>query len=260
MLINVIGKTGSGKSLYQSYLAYTELTKIMRNGTDKPWYWRIPYISRLFLGSYYSQYDVVCMNSEFNDSRGNSCTWDFEQKKWISTGHVMGVTDVPELYDINNALVFLDEAGTYFSNRDWALMPPRYRLFLTTHRHNATSHAKRFDIYVFSQQKDLIEADMERISTQIYLIRPLFGFALNPTKPRWYNKIPAIKIWIYWKHEVLQGKPFQELDRDGRPIPVSMEEQLEALIPYTWLWLGRKYRNCYDSLSVVRELERTKGK
>ena len=260
MLINVIGKTGSGKSLYQSYIAYTELTKIARNGKDMPRYWKIPYLSKLFLGNYYSQYDRICMNSDFDDGRGNYCRWNFEKKGWDSGGNVLGISDVPELYDLMNCLVFLDEAGTYFSNRDWALMPPRYRLFLTTHRHNSTSHAKRFDIYVFSQQKDLIEADMERISTQIYLIRPLFGFALNPTRPRWYNKLPAIKIWIYWKHEVLQGKPYQELDVNGRPKAVPMEEQLEALIPYTWLWLGKKYRNCYDSLNLVRELERTKGK
>jgi len=162
MLINVIGKTGSGKSLYQSYKVYSELTRIMRIGKPLPWY--LPEYFAVRYLSWYSRYDKVYMNSDYNDGRGNWCRFNFSTQSWDSGGFVQGITDIPELYDKKNALVFLDEAGTFFSNRDWDKMPPRYRLFLTTHRHNCSSNYKRFDIYIFSQQIDLVESDMERVA------------------------------------------------------------------------------------------------
>ena len=248
MLINVIGKTGSGKSLYQSFKAYSELTRIMRQGKPLPWFLSIGYRFPYFLKSisYYSRYDYVYMNSDFDDGRGNYCRFNLTDKKCDSGGYVKGISDIPELYDKQNCLVFLDEAGTYFSNRDWDKMPPSYRLFLITHRHNCTSKYKRFDIYI--------------LATQIYLIRPLFGFSKDPTRPAWYHRIPAIRIWTYWQHEVLQRPPPTEFTPDGVPIPIPIEERVESLDFYTWYYFGKKYYSSYDTLSEVRELIRNKGK
>lgn len=249
MLINVVGRTGSGKSLYQSYLVYSELTRIMNDYRKIPWYdfW-----------STYSYYDVIGMNSDFDDKRGNSCRYDVDLKSWVGTGFIVGVNDLPDVYNRRNMLLFLDEAGTKFNNRDWDKMPDGYVQFLTTHRHNVTGKNKRFDMYLFTQQNDLVDITLRRLATRIYLIRPLFGFPKNPTRPRFYHRIPAIKIKIYHKHEVLEGKPYQELDADGTPVPVPPEDQLESLDFYTWYFFGKKYTSTYDTYADVPELKRYK--
>ena len=101
MLINTVGRTGSGKSLYQAYQVYTECTRIMRNGKKLPLLWRIPII-KWFMGQYYSYYDVIGMNSEFNDGRGNTCHCDYDRKSYVGTGCILGVNDLPDVYNVKN--------------------------------------------------------------------------------------------------------------------------------------------------------------
>lgn len=282
MLINIVGKTGSGKSLYNAYIAYEELTRIMNNGIKYPWY--------NFWHKGYSYYDYVVMNSDFNDSRGNftkfvkrgnSCQCSVQNKDnyfinpygeliankdhWEFGGKCIGISDLPEVFDMRNCLVLLDEGGTQFSNRDWDKMPEGYLMFLTTHRHNVTHLPKRFDIYLYTQQSDLVDITLRRLANHIYLIRPLFGYPKNPTRPRWYQKIPAIRMWTYFKHELLQGRPTVILDGEGKPLTVSAQDDLESLEYFSWYWypslFGRKnkYVSCYNTLDDVRELKRTKG-
>lgn len=284
MLINIVGKTGSGKSLYNAYIAYEELTRIMNNGKKFPWY--------KFWKAKYSFYDYVVMNSDFNDSRGNFCKFvksgnscncsvtrtnlkelSFINKfgdsialkdHWEYGGFVIGISDLPEVFNLRNCLVLLDEGGTQFSNRDWDKMPEGYVLFLTTHRHNVTHLPKRFDIYLYTQQSDLVDITLRRLANHIYLIRPLFGYPRNPTRPYWFQRLPAIRMWSYWKHELLQGRPTVILDSDGRPVQKSAQDDLEGLEYFNWFWFPsfrkkNKYVACYNTLDHVRELKRTKG-
>jgi len=267
MLINTVGRTGSGKTLYQNYQVYTECTRIMRKDKKEPWLYRarfwLPLIGNVYffkwlLGTWYSYYDVIGMNSEFNDGRGNACFYDREIKSWVGTGCIVGVNDLPDVYEAVNMFLHLDESGTRFNNRDWDKMPEGYIDFLTTHRHNVTGHNKRFDIVLYTQHNDLVDVTLRRLATQIYLIRPLFKYPKNPTRPKWYNRLPAIRIWIYTKHEILEGKPFQELDVDGIPIPIDKEHALEALDFWTWFYFGKKYTNTYNTHGVVEHYKRSK--
>lgn len=254
MLINVVGRTGSGKSLYQAIAIYDECTLIMRNRKKRP------FLYPFFL-QYNSYYDKVAVNSDFDDGRGNYARWNYDTSTWESGGCVIGFTDFPDLYDEKNLLVFVDEAGTQFNSRDWASMPDGYTLFLTAHRHRVTSKRKRFDIILFTQHNDITDITLRRIATIIYLIRPLFGFPKNPRRPRWYHRIPGYRLYIYEKHEVLESKKYQELDIDGTPIRPSSIDLPESLNFYTWiLVLSKKYLQSYDTHGDVRELKRTKIK
>ena len=341
MLINIVGKTGSGKSLYQAYKVYDELTRIMNNGKDIPFY-----LQMLGLVRYqYSYYDVVALNSNFDDGRGNftrfvksgnkcNCkkqyrnvkiTYDGNtkllledlvksignidpkdpkndevlQKGWIrfhdilnktsgivekvweqtnygeqfalvdhweDGGFCKGVSDLPDVYDLRNCYLSLDEGGTQFSNRDWADMPDGYLLFLTTHRHNVTHIPKRFDIVLYTQQSDLVDITLRRLANHIYLIRPLFGYASDPTRPSWFKTRPALRMWTYWKHELLQANSPALLDSEGRPLPLRKDQMVERLDFYSWFWFPsffkrkNKYVACYNTLDEVRELKRLKGK
>lgn len=249
MLTNVVGRTGSGKTLLLAYLAYEECTKIMRENKKHPWW---------FIGQYHSKYKKIALNIDFDDKRGNYSRWNYETKTWDSGGCVIGFTDLPELYKIYDVCVFIDEAGTQLSARDWDKMPEGYTLFLTSHRHNVSSSRYRFDIWLFTQQNDLVDIVLRRIAVRIWLVRPLFGFTPNPTKPNWFKTRPAIRIWLYDKHEVLIGKPYQDIDPDGKPTPLKKHEVVEALTHYTWYWFGKKYTSVYDTHSTVREIKRIK--
>lgn len=254
MLINVVGRTGSGKSLYQAVMVYDECSLILRSQKNRPFWFP-------FWLQWSSYYDYIALNSDFDDGRGNFCRWDYTLEKWVSGGCIVGFTDFPELYDKKNLLVFVDEAGTTFNSRDWASMPEGYTTFLTAHRHRVTSKNKRFDIILFTQHNDITDITLRRIATQIYLIRPLFGFPKNPRRPRWYNKLPAFRIYIYQKHEVLESKKFQELDLDGKPIRPDSVDIPESLDFWTWwLVLGRRYLRSYDTHGDVREVKRLKMK
>lgn len=259
-----VGLPGSGKSLFNSYIAYTELTRIMNNHKPKS------FIKDHFRE--FSYYDKVVLNTDFNDGRGNWTKWiysfeectcykkDLEEFRphWESAGYCLGVTDLDELYNEKNALVLLDEAGTQFANVDWDKMPPDYRHFLTQHRKNITHLPKRFDIYVYTQHKDLIEITLRRISDRVYLIRPLFGFSKNPTRPNIFSTIPAIKLYVYWRHELLEGKPTINVNSDGTFQELDEEDKLESIEFVTWYYIGKKYRKCYDTLYKVRKMTREK--
>lgn len=307
MLIKVVGATGSGKSLYDSYKSYSELTLIMHNGKSYPFY--------QFYKRKYSHYDWVVKNSNFNDGRGNFTR--FVQKgnqckcspemicydednyilnelgehvanigHWEYDGHCVGITDLNELYDMSvapkpivklcgwrgflpNCLVLLDEGGTQFNNRDWDKMPAGYELFLTSHRHNVTNvDTKRFDIYIYMQQIDQVEITMDRVRGHVFLIRPLFGFPSDPTRPFWWHKIPGVYIQTYWQHEVRKVRPTMYTDSKGVPIQVSPHDDIEALIYFNWYLFPRKwffgsknkFVQSYSTIDRVRELKRTKGR
>lgn len=261
MLLTVVGQTGSGKTTIMSMYAYDELTRIMSNDKEIKWY---------DLKTEHSYYDYVALNYDFNDGRGNytryvyninECTCgryqDFNfQPHWDFGGKCIGITDLPELYDKKNLLVFLDEAGTQFANTDWDKMPERYRLFLTTHRHNVTGFNRRFDIWVMTQHKDLIEVTLRRISNRIFLIRPLFGFTRNPLRPSIVSRLPLFIMKVYWRHEVLESRPIVVNQQED----LNAQDQLEGLEYYTWYYIGKKYRKTFDSIGEVRDLKRESKK
>lgn len=260
MLITYVGLPGAGKSLWNSYVAYTELSRIMytKGVMKKKWY-QTDYSMR-------SYYEWVVLNTDFDDSRGNftrycysieSCTCETANASphWEYGGYCKGANDFPEVYQLKNALCLFDEAGTQFANTDWDKMPPEYRAFLTQHRKNITNLPYRFDIYVYTQHKDLIEVTLRRVSYRIYLIRPLFGFAKNPLRPNFLNRIPGIRIFMYRRHEVLESRAVvtdQEKELDP-------EDQLESIEQIDWYIFGKKYQKAYDTLEKIKKVVRVKN-
>jgi hypothetical protein len=105
MLYTVVGKTGSGKSLFQSFLVFEELTRIMNR--KKLEAGNVPFYKKPFLE--YSYYDWIVLNSDFDDGRGNfvrychsdeTCLCSIPRSgiHWCYGGHCIGITDLPELY------------------------------------------------------------------------------------------------------------------------------------------------------------------
>lgn len=254
MLITYVGLPGAGKSLWNSYVAYSELTRIMiTKGELKHRWYHYFYSTR-------SYYEYVVLNTDFDDGRGNFTRWNYQENKWEYGGHCIGATDLPEVYELKNCLCLFDEGGTQFANTDWDKMPERYREFLTQHRKNITKLPYRFDIYVYTQHKDLIEVTLRRISYRIYLIRPLFGFAKNPLRPSFLSRVPGIRIYLYQRHEVLESRPQMQVNMDGVVIEAKPEDQLESIVLVSWYYFGKKYRHAYDTLSKMREIRREKLK
>jgi hypothetical protein len=271
MLITYVGLPGAGKSLWNSYVAYTELSRIMftKGVLKKPFF--VPAYRMI------SFYEWVVLNTDFDDGRGNftrycygsdDCVCDTgmvaeklrvvgkkREPHWEYGGFCIGVTDIDETYDLKNCLCLFDEGGTQFANTDWDKMPERYREFLTQHRKNITALPYRFDIYVYTQHKDLIEVTLRRISYRIYLIRPLFGFAKNPLRPNFLSRIPGIKIFLYQRHEVLESKVIS-VERD---VVVKPEDQLESITLVTWYIFGKRYQKAYDTLAKIAEIRRSKA-
>lgn len=267
MLYTVVGKTGSGKSLLQAFWVYQEIDRILNARKGIKWY---QFWKKL------SYYDIIAMNSDFNDSRGNFvryrhsneeciCEVKKEGVHWCQGGVLIGITDLPELYDKKNVLVMLDEAGTMFSNHDWDKMPDGYRHFLTSHRHNVTHLPMRFDIFVFTQHKDIIDITLRRVSQRIFLVRPLFRFSKNPTRDGLVHKIAGIRVWVHWEHELLKMQPIQ-YNSDGKIKEVHPQDSLESLQFYTWYWfpsLGRyvnKYIKSYNTVGEVLKIKRESKK
>lgn len=263
-----VGLPGSGKSLFNSYIAYTELTRIQNNHSLPHWY--------KDLYREFSYYDYVVLNSDYDDGRGNWVKWNYDKKEWDYSGYCLGATDFQELYNPDkmtdkmkkifpdgialNCLCLFDESGTQFANTDWDKMPDDYRHFLTQHRKQITQLPKRFDIYVYTQHKDLIEITLRRISDRIYLIRPLFGFSRNPTRPSRLSLISGIRLYLYWRHEVLESKPSPLMDSNGMPIPIDPKDMIESIEFVTWYYFGNKYKKSYNTLSKVRKMIRLNTK
>jgi hypothetical protein len=291
MLYTVVGKTGSGKSLFQSFTVYEELDRIhcrkMYEQGLLPFYKRWYY----YWFPNFSYYDYIVLNSDFNDGRGNFvrychsgeeciCKVPIVGVHWCYGGYCLGITDLPELYLLSsasprlrsfygtngfipNCLVMLDEAGTQFSNHDWDKMPEGYRLFLTSHRHNVTGYPMQFDIWVFTQHRDIIEITLKRVSNRIYLVRPLFGYSKNPMREAKFRRLRGIRIWVHWEHELLKHNPII-VDNDGKIKPTAAQDSLESLEFYTWYWFPsfgkkkNKYVSSYDTFAVVRDMSRKK--
>jgi hypothetical protein len=285
MLYTVVGKTGSGKSLFQSFLVNEELIRI--DNRKKYEAGQLSFLKSLYVD--FSYYDWVVMNSDFNDGKGNFvkychsseqcvCDTKIEGRHWCYGGYCIGITDLPELYKLSettprlaalfnsdgflpNCLVMLDEAGTQFSNHDWDKMPEGYRLFLTSHRHNVTGHPMQFDIWVFTQHRDIVEITLKRVSNRIYLIRPLLGYSKNPMRESKLRRLRGIRIWVHWEHELLRHNPIV-IDNDGKMKPNEGQDALESLEFYTWYWFPsfgskkNKYVDSYNTFAVVRDLKR----
>lgn len=231
MIKTFVGLPGSGKSLYFSYLIGTEIERIKKGR---------------------SKYDVVAINFDWNNGQGDFAEYDYINKTWSCGGYILAFDDLPELYNVVNCLVFVDEAGYLLNSLDWDKMPPDYKYFLLQHRKNITDiKTKRFDLYIATQHKEIVEITLRRVTNNIYLIRPLFEHK-NPDKPpRWL--FPVVKISYYKEHELLQHpkrlKPDEELKE---------EDDLETLKLIHVYWIGRKYRSYYNTLQKVAKRERTK--
>ena len=291
MLYTVVGKTGSGKSLWQSYMVYEELNRIQYRLDYMDG--KISFWKDFFGNGEMSYYRYIVLNSDFDDRRGNfvkychngedcRCKEKQEGVHWCYGGHCIGITDLTELYDLNqtterlkplfnsaghipNCLVMLDEAGTQFSNHDWDKMPEGYRLFLTSHRHNVTDSTYQFDIWVFTQHRDIIEITLKRVSNRIYLVRPLLGYSKNPMRESIFRRLRGVRIWVHWEHELLKHNPIN-INADGTFEQIAEQDKVESLEFYTWYWFpsfGRKknkYVNSYDTFSIVRDMKREKKK
>jgi len=229
MIKTFVGLPGAGKSLYYSWLIAQEIKRIKRGK---------------------SKYDIVCINFDWDDGKGNFAHYDYISRSWECGGLIMAFEDLPDLYDVVNALVFVDEAGYLLNAMDWNAMDDGYKGFLLHHRKNITDVAtKRFDMYIATQHKDIVEITLRRISNNIYWIRPLFMHK-NPDRPPKFL-LPVVLIYYYKTHEIRNMPAPPRFDANGIPKAEAEDDQLELLKLIHVYWIGKKYRNYYNTLQKV---------
>jgi len=232
MIKTFVGLPGAGKSLYFSWLIGMEVRRIEK-GTSK--------------------YDVVCINFDWDDGQGNFARFNRHLDNWECGGHILAFDDIPDLYNVVNALVFVDEAGYLLNAMDWDKMDKDYKGFLIHHRKNITDVVtKRFDIYIATQHKQIVEITLRRLSNNIYWIRPLF-IHKNPDRPPMFL-LPIILIYYYKEHEILQHPKRIKMDEEP-----DENEELETLHLIHVYWIGSKYRNYYNTLQKVKKVDRKKS-
>lgn len=257
MIKTFVGLPGAGKSLYFSYLIGTEIRRIKKGK---------------------SKYDQVAINFDWDDGEGNFARYIYSEefcncralevmnkdglmfaKHWEYGGLIKAFEDLPDLYEEVNTLVFVDEAGYLLNAMDWNYMDDGYKGFLLHHRKNITDvNTKRFDMYIATQHKDIVEITLRRISNNIYWIRPLF-LHKNPDKPpKWL--FPVVLIYYYKQHEIRNMSPMPEVDINGNMKPLPEDDQLEILKLIHVYWIGKRYRNYYNTLQKVNKVKRTKNK
>lgn len=252
MIKTFVGLPGAGKSLYFSWLIATEIRRIQRGK---------------------SKYDLVAVNFDWDDSRGNFARYVYSpefctcgnyinlnfSKHWEYGGLILAFEDLPDLYNVVNCLVFVDEAGYLLNAMDWALMDDGYKGFLLHHRKNITNvNTKRFDLYIATQHKDIVEITLRRISNNIYWIRPIF-LHKNPDKPPRFL-FPIVLIYYFKQHEIRNMPPQMVMRSDGSVKPIAEDDELELLKLIHVYWIGRKYRNYYNTLQKVEKKLRVKIK
>jgi len=237
MIKTFVGLPGAGKSLYFSWLIATEIKRIEKGK---------------------SKYEIVCINFDWNDGKGNFAKYDYSQKKWDYGGLIYSFDDIPDLYAIVNALVFVDEAGYLLNAMDWDKMDSDYKYFLIHHRKNITSVEKyRFDIYIATQHKQIVEITLRRLSNNIYWIRPLFMHK-NPDRPP-RLMLPVVLIYYYKEHEIRMHPARLQFDSNGKAITPSDDDELELLRLIHVYWIGKRYRNYYNTLQKVDKVKRVKN-
>jgi len=135
---------------------------------------------------------------------------------------------------------------------DWDKMDENYKGFLIHHRKNITGvNKKRFDMYIATQHKQIVEITLRRLSNNIYWIRPLFMHK-NPDRPPRFL-LPVILIYYYKEHEIRQMP--KRIKYDEEP---SDDDELEVLKLIHVYWIGRKYRSYYNTLQKVEKKARVK--
>lgn len=272
MLYVVVGRTGSGKSLFQAYTVRRELDRILKRLNGYKWY---DIYTRFFVSESY--YDRIALNSDFDDGRGNFTRFkhsgeacichrnDDNGVHWCSGGLLIGFDDLPELYGIKNLLVMCDEAGTRFSNYDWDKMPEGYRLFLTAHRHNITMLPFRFDIYIFTQHKEIVDINLRRVAERVYLIRPLFRYTKIPGAYGLNSWFVGYRMWVHWEHELLKMQPivFNTSGKISEPHPQDKVESLEFFdwkLFFSFFGYKNRYLRTYNTYEHIRDFKREKKK
>lgn len=235
MIKTFVGLPGAGKSLYYSWLIATEVKRIKKG---------------------ISKYDRIAIN--FDWANGDDfAEYDYINKSWTCGGLILAFDDLPELFNEVNLLVFVDEAGYLLNGMDWDKMPPDYKYFLFQHRKNITDKdKKRFDIYIATQHKDIVEVTLRRLTNNIYWIRPLF-IHKNPDRPPRFL-LPVIRISYYKMHEIRQIPVRPRMREDGSLEEIDEDDELEVLKLVHVYWIGKKYRNMYNTLQRVNKNNRSK--
>lgn len=238
MIKTFVGLPGAGKSLYYSWLIATEVVRIKKGK---------------------SKYDRVAINFDWNNGQGDFAEYDYLAKTWTCGGFILAFDDLPELFEEVNLLAFVDEAGYLLNGMDWDKMPPDYKYFLFQHRKNITDkNTKRFDLYIATQHKDIVEVTLRRLTNNIYWIRPLF-IHKNPDRPPRFL-LPVIRISYYKQHEIRQLPVRPKQNADGSYEKVDEDDELELLKLVHVYWIGKKYREMYNTLQRVNKKERQKNK
>ena len=154
----------------------------------------------------------------------------YKGKKVFSTTAVRGAIkiDIKELgkRKIENAVLLLDEAGTYLNNRNWHTNLTNEAVeFIKKHRHY------NVDVYCFSQAPGDFDNKFRDLVTQVYL--------LNKSKIPFYVFAQAIK-----KVMKLENGQILEYYVEDK------EESYRFFIPPTWAY--------FDSWERNKDLEESK--
>lgn len=154
----------------------------------------------------------------------------FENKKVYSNVPIRGSIKIDikndlGKYNIHDAKLIIDEAGSDLNNRNWRKNLTNESIeFIKKHRHY------NVDVYTFSQSPDDMDNKFRDLVTRLYLLERGSAFHVNALALRKVMKLSGGQI-IQYLEEV-------------------KEESFKFFIPPTWAWF-----NSWDKKEYLKEFE-----
>lgn len=136
-------------------------------------------------------------------------------------------TDPEQLVKMRDCDVFIDEIATYFDSTQWANMPLPVKRWLQQHR--------KFGIEIYGTTQDfaMIDKSMRRMTTDLFLLKKLFGSRDKSTTkpdPKWIWGLVALReldptTYDEQTSKFQTGLPgFMWIDREGTQIFDTTQE------------------------------------
>jgi len=188
----IIGYPGSGKSYYQTLL----LKKAVWANPLRPIYTNYeikikPYSKYYFL--YLIRIPAFFYN--FVDANSPRFARIFKFNKLVVSGdNVIKFQELKQLYDVQNAIICIDEMATLFSSRDWKDTPAWFLQKLAVHRHEG------LDLIGTTQRYDGIDNIIRELSENVFWVQKFLGGKLFKVSRVKYHPVlgtPEIK-WYNW--------------------------------------------------------------
>lgn len=181
----IVGYVGSGKTLYQTYL----VNKFCRENPNTPvftnyeikidkkkkcyifYYVRIP---EKFYNFFTKKFPKLARKLKFAEIKLNNEVIKFEK--------------LEDIYNVNKAVIVIDEMATLFSNRDWKNTPAWFLTKLAMHRHEG------LDLIGTAQRYDGVDNVIRELANIILWIQKLNKNIFLLKRVSYHPILPEIKI------------------------------------------------------------------